>query len=89
MLFCLMISEEFLQLCPGGIGFVPDPFTLVIKGELEYLFVIIIIALSNSATEIRNVSKIILLVIWYDGLVSEYKCRMKVLHLYAHVVVQT
>ena len=29
------LSEEFLRLCPGGIGFVPDPFTLVIKGEFE------------------------------------------------------
>lgn len=24
-------TEEFLRLCPGGTGFVPDPFTLVIK----------------------------------------------------------
>ena len=29
------LLEEFLRLCPGGIGFVPDPFTLVIKGEFE------------------------------------------------------
>lgn len=29
------LPEEFLRLCPGGTGFVPDPFTLVIKGEFE------------------------------------------------------
>ena len=29
-LFSLL--EEFNRLCPGGIGFVPDPYTLVIKG---------------------------------------------------------
>ena len=35
----LSVSEEFLRLCPGGIGFVPDPYTLVIKGRfLGYSF---------------------------------------------------
>ena len=38
----LSVSEEFLRLCPGGVGFVPDPYTLVIKGRLLRVDVIIV-----------------------------------------------
>ena len=43
MISILSVSEEFLRLCPGGIGFVPDPYTLVIKGRFYVITFIIIL----------------------------------------------